>query len=150
MNIDELLNKYFEGTTSCEEERELRRFFKKDDIPEHLQIYHPLFAYLAQEAESRKDQKEVSEKENRSLEATHAPQSRLLHRTLYTLTGIAAGLLLFIGIAKTISLPSVAKNYVIIDGRCYTDKKLIEVKALEALQNAGFTDDDLSSLLFQH
>ena len=27
MKIDELLDKYFEGETSCEEERELRRFF---------------------------------------------------------------------------------------------------------------------------
>ena len=27
MNIEELLNKYFEGDTSCEEERELRHFF---------------------------------------------------------------------------------------------------------------------------
>ena len=28
MNIEELLNKYFEGETTCEEERELRRFFR--------------------------------------------------------------------------------------------------------------------------
>ena len=29
MKIDELLDKYFEGETSCEEERELRRFLPK-------------------------------------------------------------------------------------------------------------------------
>ena len=28
MNIEELLNKYFDGDTTCEEERELRRFFR--------------------------------------------------------------------------------------------------------------------------
>ena len=28
-NIEELLNKYFEGETTCEEERQLRRFFAK-------------------------------------------------------------------------------------------------------------------------
>jgi len=150
MNIDELLNKYFEGTTSCEEERELRRFFKEDDVPEHLQMYHPLFAYLTQEAESRTDKEQTDEKAESSLEAVHVPKSPLLHRTLYTLTGIAAGLLLLIGIAPIISLPPTAKNYVIIDGQCYTDEKLIESKALEALQYAGFTDDDLNSLLFQH
>ena len=44
MKIDELLDKYFEGATSCEEERELRRFFTEEAVPEHLQTYRPLFA----------------------------------------------------------------------------------------------------------
>ena len=44
MKIDELLDKYFEGETSCEEERELRRFFTEGEVPEHLQTYRPLFA----------------------------------------------------------------------------------------------------------
>ena len=30
------------------------------------------------------------------------------------------------------------------------NEKLVEAKALEALQNASFTDEDLSNLLFQH
>lgn len=34
MKIDELLDKYFEGETSCEEERELRRFFTEEEVPE--------------------------------------------------------------------------------------------------------------------
>mgnify|MGYP003187119819 CR=1 FL=1 len=52
MKIDELLDKYFEGETSCEEERELRRFFTEEEVPEHLQTYRPLFAYLNREATS--------------------------------------------------------------------------------------------------
>ena len=52
MKIDELLDKYFEGETSCEEERELRRFFTEKEVPEHLQTYRPLFAYLNREATS--------------------------------------------------------------------------------------------------
>ena len=35
MKIDELLDKYFEGETSCEEERELRRFFTEEEVPEY-------------------------------------------------------------------------------------------------------------------
>ena len=49
MNIEELLNKYFEGETTCEEERELRRFFTRGIIPEHLQMYRPMFAFLHEE-----------------------------------------------------------------------------------------------------
>ena len=53
MKIDELLDKYFEGETSCEEERELRRFFTEEEVPEHLQTYRPLFAYLNREAKRK-------------------------------------------------------------------------------------------------
>ena len=49
MNIEELLNKYFEGETTCEEERELRRFFTRGIVPEHLQMYRPMFAFLTEE-----------------------------------------------------------------------------------------------------
>lgn len=145
MNINELLDKYFEGATSCEEERELRRFFKGDDVPEHLQIYRPLFVCLAEEVENR-----TNPKTERDSETVPARQYTRPHHTFYMLSGIVAGLLLLIGIAQIVSLSQTPENYVIIDGRCYTDEKLVESKALEALQNAGFTDDDLSYLLFQH
>ena len=49
MNIEELLNKYFEGETNCEEERELRRFFTQGIVPEHLQMYGPMFAFFSEE-----------------------------------------------------------------------------------------------------
>ena len=74
-----------------------------------------------------------------------------LYRTFYAVSGIAAGLLLLLGVAKIIfPLSGVPENYVVIDGQRYTDEKLVEAKALEALQNASFTDEDLSNLLFQH
>lgn len=141
MKIDELLNKYFEGETTCEEERELRRFFTGEEVPEHLQVYRPLFAYLDREV------KAVPEE---NPEVLPSKRSAFLHRTLYTLSGIAAGLLLLIGIARIFSLSASSENYVIIDGKRYTDEKLVEAKAMEALQNASFTDEDLSNLLFQH
>ena len=34
MDIDELLNRYFEGETSSEEERELRAFFTSGNVPD--------------------------------------------------------------------------------------------------------------------
>ena len=36
MDIDELLNRYFEGETSSEEERELRAFFTSGNVPDRL------------------------------------------------------------------------------------------------------------------
>ena len=59
MKIEELLEKYFDGQTTCEEERALRRFFASDQVPEHLEVYRPLFACIDQEAETfRETQKE--------------------------------------------------------------------------------------------
>ena len=33
MKIEELIDRYFEGQTSCEEERELRSFFTQENVP---------------------------------------------------------------------------------------------------------------------
>ena len=49
MNIEEVLNRYFEGETSVAEERELRRFFAGANVPDHLSAYRPLFAYFDEE-----------------------------------------------------------------------------------------------------
>ena len=49
MNIEELLEQYFEGRTSAEEEATLRRFFASVDVPENLKMYKPLFTYFDDE-----------------------------------------------------------------------------------------------------
>lgn len=51
--IEKLLDKYYEGETSLEEERELRDFFQQDNIPHHLQLHAEQFRYFTK---SRKQQ----------------------------------------------------------------------------------------------
>ena len=48
-DIETLINKYFEGETTCEEERRLRRFFAEGLVPEHLEVYCPMFAFFEAE-----------------------------------------------------------------------------------------------------
>ena len=141
MKIDELLDKYFEGETSCEEERRLRRFFTEEEVPEHLHKYRPLFACLDREVKALKKAANSD---------SHSKKPARLYRLTYILGGIAAGVLLLIGIAKILPYSAPPENYVIIDGVRYTDEKLVEAKVLEALKNASFTDEDLNKLLFQH
>ncbi|MEZ4980653.1 MAG: hypothetical protein R2769_03515 [Saprospiraceae bacterium] len=50
--ITALLEKYFEGQTSLEEEKQLRDFFSKENIPEHLLPYKGLFNYFEVEQEA--------------------------------------------------------------------------------------------------
>lgn len=49
-DIRPLLDRYFEGNTSAEEEKILRRYFTQNDLPEDLQIYTSLFRFLDDES----------------------------------------------------------------------------------------------------
>ncbi len=46
VKIEQMLEAYFEGNTSLSEEQELRSFFRKEEIPAHLEAYRPLFKGL--------------------------------------------------------------------------------------------------------
>lgn len=43
--IEQLLERYWEATTTPQEEMILRAFFSQNDLPEHLAQYQPLFVY---------------------------------------------------------------------------------------------------------
>ena len=141
MNIEELLNKYFEGETSCDEERELRRFFTQGIVPEHLEMYRPLFAFL--EAEKQQVQATVEA-------ATPKRKTPLRRRILYGLSGMAAGLVLLLSVAGTIRhFNPQPENYVIIDGKQYTDAKLVQEQALAAFQEVSFSQEEVFDILFE-
>ncbi|WP_460953860.1 HEAT repeat domain-containing protein [Spirosoma litoris] len=46
-DIEKLLEKYYEGETSLQEEKELRQFFQQDNIPDHLMSHAAQFRYFA-------------------------------------------------------------------------------------------------------
>src|SRR5574344_1411181 len=45
-DIEILLEKYFEGTTSGQEEQILRTYFTGSEVSEDLAVYRPIFSYL--------------------------------------------------------------------------------------------------------
>lgn len=47
-NIEKLIEKYENAETSLKEERYLQEYFAKEDIPEHLEVYRPMFTYFSQ------------------------------------------------------------------------------------------------------
>lgn len=144
MKIDELLDKYFEGATSCEEERELRRYFTEEEVPEHLQMYRPLFACLDMEAKEHRQKQVEAEKPD-------VETKRLLpYRWYYSIGGIAAGLLILMGVANlyrhTLATPT---DYVIINGKRYTDANLIREQALSAFQDVRMSQEEVLDLMFE-
>lgn len=46
-NIEQLLEKYFEGETSIVEEQVLKDYFNSENITSHLEIYKPIFSYFS-------------------------------------------------------------------------------------------------------
>lgn len=140
MNIEELLNKYFEGETTCDEERQLQQFFTQGIVPEHLEVYRPLFAFF----------KEEKQQYASTTETVHKRTVSLRRRILYSLSGIAAGLLLLLGVAGTIRhFTPQPENYVVIDGKQYTDINLARAQALEAFQDVSFSQEEVFDILFE-
>jgi len=50
VKIEALLEKYFEAETSLKEEAILKSFFSSDQVPAHLEMYRPMFAYAVAES----------------------------------------------------------------------------------------------------
>ena len=85
--INELLQRYFDGATTLDEERDLQRYFAQSDVHESLKVYRPMFAYFAEE---RKVEPPVKTAKVRQL-------------TYSIITGIAASIaiLLWVGLPKS-------------------------------------------------
>ncbi|WP_108422965.1 hypothetical protein [Flagellimonas amoyensis] len=52
-NIEKILEKYFEATTTVAEERKLREYFAQDSVAPHLEQYRPMFNYFSIAKEER-------------------------------------------------------------------------------------------------
>ena len=90
-NIEQLLEKYFEGETSVAEEQQLKEYFNSEHVASHLEVHKPLFSYFSQ---SKKDKMNFS---------SILPSKK----RIYTLwIGVAASLLFIVGIITFWDKPS--------------------------------------------
>ena len=123
MEIEQLLEQYFEGLTTSAEEAVLRRFFTSDGVPENLLMYKPLFVYFNEEIAKSQTKRIHSRK-----------------TVIFWLSGAAACAAILIG---SFFLASQQKrcpgkgDYVIIDGRCYTDAATIRKTMLKTLHEVS-------------
>lgn len=52
-NIKALIEKYFDGTTSVQEEKQLKVYFSSDNVAPELEKYRNLFSYFSKEKQAK-------------------------------------------------------------------------------------------------
>lgn len=128
--IENLIESYFEGTTSAEEEAALRRFFMSGNVPEKLAMYKPLFVYI--------------EDEIKHIQKNMQPVRRINRKQMLWIGSAAACVVLLIGIflfsVEQKRCPA-GDNYVMINGRCYTDAETIHSAMQKTLREVSDDDD---------
>jgi len=99
--VEELLEKYYEGETTLEEEKVLKTFFTSGDVPLELSVHKSQFLYFAEASANEindlnLDEKVFAEKVDIPVVPLHSNRNRF-----YYLSGIAATVLLLIGLVFT-------------------------------------------------
>lgn len=78
--IRQLLERYYQGTTTRDEERRLKAYFAQDDVPPTLAAEREMFRYLAHEARQTPPLPQgLEERLARSIDRWAAEDSRRLH-----------------------------------------------------------------------
>ncbi len=96
--IKRLLERYYDGETTGDEERLLKEFFSQPDIPEDLHAEKEIFTYYVQSADIPEPSSDFESRIISALDSADQNSLRLKRRRIYgILTGIAAGLLILIG-----------------------------------------------------
>ncbi|MDD4636436.1 MAG: hypothetical protein PHI48_03600 [Bacteroidales bacterium] len=118
--IEELLDKYFEGATSCAEEQQLKDYFSQEkEIPSHLQAYREMFVSLALLSDVKRKKEPIM---------IMTPVTTTIRRHRIFMQAAASVAILFclsIGGGMYYHSKDAQKGYVIINGERSTDKNLI-------------------------
>ncbi|MDY0014773.1 MAG: hypothetical protein RBS13_01025 [Bacteroidales bacterium] len=147
--ITKILNDYFEGKTTCEQEKELHAYFSQTTVDPSLEKYQALFQTLNQ-LKSNYQPFKAEEKKNHSRISIPVYKRRLI-----TISSIAASIAAIFLIVFLTYKPLRTIDYVIIDGVKYTDSEKIETAMQHSLENvkietqdffSEFNDLDLESL----
>lgn len=124
--LNELLEKYFRGETSLDEEKVLKQYFASGHVaPEH-EPYRPLFEAFGQEQEI----KYVTPRKQFMLQGNSTRHQWI---RAISFTGIAAALLVSLWV---IQLPE-SDNYAVINGKKIENKEFVQSYAETKMQNAG-------------
>ena len=131
-NIEEYIRRFMEGETTNAEEQAIYRFFRTEEVPEHLKPYTEMFAWY----EEGMPEEELSKSKAQ-------PLWKRIPLEIWS-TGIAAMLVIGIGLGIVLSFGDnqhedwscYEGSYVEVDGKRITDIETILPIILETLKGA--------------
>ncbi len=97
-DIKILLERFYQGETTLEEERRLQRYFASQTVPEELIPDKELFEAFGEGEDSVEVPEELDEKIFHSLDRLEKKETRTRRISMYSLSGLAAGLLVLIAV----------------------------------------------------
>ncbi|MDR1370527.1 MAG: hypothetical protein LBJ72_10475 [Dysgonamonadaceae bacterium] len=140
-NIKQLLDKYFEGQTSLQEERCLRNYFRQDNVDKSLTEFKPMFDFLNEErkiAMIEVNETIISKQINR-------PKIKKIRFSRICI-GTAATVMLCLGVKFTFfnqQKETSVQSIVYVDGKKFTDLKTIRLQTLNTLEVISESEDDV-------
>lgn len=128
-DIYHLLEKYFEGDTSAEEEKRLHLYFSQDNLPEDLKVYASLFRFLDDESAALRVLHQV--KQESEVVKRRKP---LFLRKLWSYAAVAAVLLaaVLLLVRPDKQSHSMGDSYVWVDGKQITNPTAVREYAESA------------------
>ncbi|VBB44712.1 conserved hypothetical protein [uncultured Paludibacter sp.] len=118
---DELLEKYYEGKTTCDEENLLRKFLMQKKLPAVYDTEKAIFGYF----ENRKS----------------AKPRFVLHRSIFQSAAAAVAIIL-IGFIMYKNIPE-NKNYAYVDGKKITNSAKVESLASSSLNSISAENSNM-------
>lgn len=110
--IDQLLKSYLEGETSLEEERILRDFFARGDLPARYKPYAEMFEGFGEIAATQMSDRQFEKKWSRKIKQQPGYlKSMSFFTNWYTIAGVAATLLLAVVLFVPVKKLPVIKQF---------------------------------------
>ena len=152
-DIRTLIERYMSGETTNEEEATLRTWFRLagEDVPEEWRPLRAMFSFVDEEHLTSDVTKWAATEEKTTNHNLHpTPRLKILRKPrIWTASAVAAA-----AIAMVLLVPAIRKNaetmpqnYAVIDGKVYTNPKVIKQQADDALEIVACEDEDPFSAL---
>ncbi len=152
-DIRTLIERYMSGETTNEEEATLRTWFRLagEDVPEEWRPLRAMFSFVDEERLTSDVTKWAATEEkttNHNLRPT--PRLKILRKpSIWTASAVAAAAIAMILLVPAIrkNAETMPQNYAVIDGKVYTNPKVIKQQADDALEIVACEDEDPFSAL---
>lgn len=129
--IKRLLEKYYEGETTSEEELLLKKFFSMDNVPQDLRSDQEIFRYYMQAAEIPEPSADFEKKIISAIDSEDKNSGRFKRKRVFvTLSGIAAAMIILTGSYFFFTNRSVPRD-------TYSDPEVAYAETMKILQQVS-------------